>query len=265
MIPSSAYLLVFHGSRDRQAHLAASNLVSLLNEKFRSKTILAQYNYIKDKRTIVELGKTKTNALVDNPLIEVAALELAPLPLNESLVNFAARAVRQGYQKIKVIPLFLAPGIHVREDIPREITLATQKLNNQLTIELSSYVGKYSAMFTLLSRRFAVMSGQGQVLVAHGSRLPQVAEYCQELASQLDAELAYWSTDPSLRQQITNQIVLGHQRIAILPYFLFPGKITQAIATEVAQLQQENPQVKLILDRPLGATKALAELIFEAI
>ncbi len=81
------------------------------------------------------------------------------------------------------------------------------------------------------------------------------------MAAQLDANLAYWSTTPWFTEQIRTQIALGVKKIAILPYFLFPGKITDAIAQEVAKLQQEYPQVELFLGQPLGATEALAELI----
>ena len=64
-----------------------------------------------------------------------------------------------------------------------------------------------------------------------------------------------------MSQQVEAQIAAGHKRIAILPYFLFPGKITEAIAKEVSELQIKYPEVKSFLGKPLGATPALAELI----
>ena len=265
MISSSAYLLVFHGSRDRQAQSAAWKLANLLKTQFQTKNILTQHNYLQNKNINFEPEKIQATAHSERPLVDVAALELGEFSLSESLVEFSLTAVQRGYQKIKVIPLFLAPGVHVREDIPSEIALAIKKINNQITIELSPYLGKYLAMTTFLSQRFATMSGQIRILVAHGSRLPQVTEFYQDLASRSEAKLAYWSTTPSLAQQVQQQIHLGHQKIAVLPYFLFPGKIATAIATEVAQLQQTYPQVELILGEPLGATAALAELIFEAV
>lgn len=262
MIPSSAYLLVFHGSRDRKAQSAASDLAYLLNVKFKVKNIITQQNCLENDYINFE-SETKTVDFTKNLLVEVAALELASLPLNESLVNFARLAHSQGYKKIKVLPLFLAPGVHVREDIPAEIALAKEKINDRLIIELSPYLGKYSAIATLLSQRFLEMSGQIRIIVAHGSRLPTVSEFYHNLASKLDANIAYWSTAPSLEQQVTKQIRLGKKKIAILPYFLFPGKITEAIAAKVAKLQTENQGVELILGQPLGASEALAELIFE--
>ena len=126
MIPSSAYFLVFHGSRDRQAEFAARELAQFLKVKFQTKNILTQQNYLQKNNLDFEVKKSQ-NLDSSQLLIEVAALELAPLALHESLTNFALNAAEQGYQKVKVIPLFLAPGVHVQEDIPLEIALAIKK------------------------------------------------------------------------------------------------------------------------------------------
>jgi sirohydrochlorin cobaltochelatase len=196
-------------------------------------------------------------------MIEVAALELGDQSLCESLMKFAQRASLQGFKKIKVVPLFLAPGVHVQSDIPAEIASAMKQLDNQITIELSTYLGKYSGIVALLGTQFAELSAKTRILIAHGSRLIAAAEYYQNLSQQLDAEMAYWSTIPKFPQQIRAQIALGRQKIAILPYFLFPGKITEAIANEVATLRLEYPDVELKLGQPLGANPLIAELIIQ--
>lgn len=265
MTLSSAYLLVIHGSRDRRTHLAASHLEKLLTIKFKSKTILTQQNYLSKISHSLE---SEIVTMLDSPkmpLVEVAALELAPQSLNKSLVNFSQKACQQGFKQIKVLPLFLAPGIHVQKDIPTEIALAIKQINNQVTIKLSTYLGKYSGIVPLLSRKFSELSGETRILMTHGSRLPTVAHYYQSLASRLNAVFACWSVAPSLEQRVTEQIATGKKKIAILPYFLFPGKITRAIALEIEILQAKYPQVELILGQPLGATEALAELITEEV
>jgi sirohydrochlorin ferrochelatase len=195
------------------------------------------------------------------PLIEVAALELGDQSLSQSLIDFAQKANRQGFKQIKVIPLFLAPGVHVQSDIPAEISLASKQLDNQVTIKLSPYLGKYSGIISLLANRFDELSAKTRILIAHGSRLLTAGEYYQNLSNQLNAELAYWSTIPKFTQQIKAQIALGSEKIAILPYFLFPGKITEAIATEIEELRQQYPHVELMLGEPLGSMPAIAELI----
>lgn len=263
MIPSYAYLLVFHGSRDYRTRSAAHSLKELFATNYKSKNILAQQNYLEKNlpsskpEIIYLLDRSKT------PLVEIAALELASKPLNQSLIDFAQQAEQKGFKQIKVIPLFLVPGVHVREDIPAEIALASEQINDRVAIKLSSCLGKFSGIVPLLSDKFSQLSGDTRILIAHGSRLSGVSHYYQNLASQLNASMAYWSVTPSLASQVKEKIALGKKRIAILPYFLFPGKITTAIAQEVTALQAQYPQAELILGQPLGATEALAKLIAE--
>lgn len=263
MTSSFAYFLVFHGSRDCRTHTAAINLRNLLLTKYQPKNILTQQNYLEknsfdfDSKSMTELT---VSDLPSASMIEVAALELTDQSLCESLIKFAQRASCQGFKRIKVVPLFLAPGVHVQSDIPASIASAMKQLDSQITIELSTYLGKYSGIVSLLGRQFAELSTKTRILIAHGSRLIAAAEYYQNLSLQLDAEMAYWLTMPKLTQQIRTQIALGNHKIAILPYFLFPGKITEAIAQEVASLQLEYPHVELRLGKPLGATPAIAEL-----
>ncbi|MEM6612520.1 MAG: sirohydrochlorin chelatase [Cyanobacteria bacterium P01_C01_bin.72] len=215
--------------------------------------------------SLIAAKSTAFSNSLSTPLIEIAALELAPQSLCESLINFAHQVNSQGVKQIKVVPLFLAPGVHVQSDIPDEIALATKQLDNQLIIELSPYLGKYSGIVNLLTQRFQELSATTRILIAHGSRLLSVTNYYQALVAQLDADIAYWSGVPRFTQQIETKIAAGSQKIALLPYFLFPGRITQAIATEVAALQQKYPHVELRLGKPLGATPAIAELIAEEV
>lgn len=269
MILSYAYLLVFHGSRDCRTQTAAVNLRRMLIAKYQPKNILTQQNYLEKNLINFPSRSTLESMIVAEsfsaPLIDVAALELADQSLSESLINFATQANRQGFRQIKIVPLFLAPGVHVQSDIPAEIALARKQIDHQVSIELSPYLGKYSGIVTLLARRFEELSAKTRIIIAHGSRLPAVDEYYQNLSKKLDADMAYWSTFPGFSQQIRTQIASGSRKIALLPYFLFPGKITEAIASEVGKLQQEYPQVELLLGKPLGATPAIADLIAQEV
>lgn len=261
MTSTDAFFLVFHGSRDSRTQLAAAHLGKLLTINFKSKNILTQQYYRGVDLSFPQPEIVSTIEAPKIPFIDVAALELTPVSLNQSLVKFALKAHQKGIRRIKVLPLFLIPGIHVREDIPSEIALAIRQLDNKVIVELSPYIGKYSGMVELLSRQFRELSGDARILVAHGSRLPEVAHYYDNLTTQLNALAAYWSVYPSLTQQVTAQIAAGFKKIAVLPYFLFPGRITKAIAEEVKILRTAYPQVELILGQPLGASDALAELI----
>ena len=266
MISSRAYLLVFHGSRDSRTLAAAAQLKQLLLTKYRFKNILTQQNYLETNLLDYEDKVSDTVSLLETThLVDTAALELGSKSLSESLVDFARKAHSRGIKQINVIPLFLAPGIHVKQDIPTEINSALKQLDRAISIELSPFLGQYSGMVSLLSGKFSQLSGKARILIAHGSRLSGVANYYQDLAIKLDADLAYWSAAPKIASRVEAQINSGKKKIAILPYFLFPGRITSAIAVEVAQLQAQYPQVELNLGEPLGATEALAQLIAESV
>ena len=261
MISSRAYLLVFHGSRDTRTLAAASELKQLILTKYKFKNISTQQDYLEANLPDYENG---VSLLKTTYLVDLAALELGSKSLSESLLDFARKAYSRGIKQINVIPLFLSPGIHVTQDIPTEIDLALKQFDRPIKIELSPFIGKYSEIVSLLSDKFSQLSG-ARILVAHGSRLSGGGSYYQDLATKLDADLAYWSTVPKIAAVVEAQINSGKKKIAILPYFLFPGRITSAIASEVAQLQAQYPQVELDLGEPLGATEALAKLIAESV
>lgn len=265
MTTFSAYFFVIHGSRNRETLTAAAKLQQLLTLKIESKSKIIQSNVLEDNLSPANLKNIAVLDSFKTPLVEIAALELGDLPLNQSLIEFARKAHLRGLNRVKVFPLFLAPGVHVKKDIPREISLAVKEVNNFVTIELLTFLGKYSEITQLIVDKFENLSAQTRILVSHGSRLPGVADYYQSFASKVNAVNAYWSTAPSLDRQVELQVGAGKKRIAILPYFLFPGKITNAIADNVNKLQIKYPEVELLLGQPLGSTEALAELIAKEI
>jgi sirohydrochlorin cobaltochelatase len=57
----------------------------------------------------------------------------------------------------------------------------------------------------------------------------------------------------------------GCEEITILPYFLFEGGITDAIAQTVTQLSQEFPTARLKMTETLGANPGLAKHIVQLI
>jgi sirohydrochlorin ferrochelatase len=255
---SSAYLLVYHGSRDRRPQQAARHLAHLF----------AQQLTLERPSVTVPYSLNPSTALLTKPpdlLVEIASLELASLPLHQHIIEFAQQASELGYNHVRIIPLFLLSGIHVREDIPREIILAKRDIPGTLQLNLQTHLGAYRELTPLLRQQFENMPAEGRILLAHGSRYPGSHRAVEELSGQLNAIPAYWSVAPSLATQIQVLIERGCQDIAIFPYFLFAGGITEAIAQLVQQLQQYYPPTQLYLGEPLGATEDLAQVILKGI
>ncbi|PRX29841.1 CbiX protein [Orenia metallireducens] len=69
--------------------------------------------------SIVEMVKEE----IDYEIVEKASMELAKPSLAQSI----EKVVKAGVKKVIVVPLFLFPGIHIQEDIPKLIKLEQKK------------------------------------------------------------------------------------------------------------------------------------------
>lgn len=257
---SLAYLLVSHGSRDLRPQISLSYLAQLVRQELSIRNAAKKIEPIEN-----ELSPTALVTKYQSPLVSTACLELTQQPLNESIRQFALEAQALGLRSIKIIPLFLLPGVHVTEDLPTEIALAQQRLDTKIEIHLQPYLGNHPGMKNILAKQFDRLAASGRILLSHGSRRPLSDRPIEMLSSCLQAIPAYWSISPSLETQVEALVSAGKNTIAILPYFLFAGGITEAIAKKVTQLQSQFPQTQLLLGQPIGASAYLANLIVESL
>jgi sirohydrochlorin cobaltochelatase len=246
---TSTYLLVSHGSRDPRPQLALENLAQLLSQK---------------------LSILSNSATSSVPAVGTATLELGA-PLHEQICHFAEHTLSLGLTEIQILPIFLLPGVHVAEDIPAQVKIARQTLSSKLKIELQPHLGTQEAGLAKLVKTqmqevaFLPHLRPKWILLSHGSRRPGGNATVEEIASNVGAHTAYWSVKPSLEERIDSLVRDGQQQIGIVPYFLFNGGITDAIAKTVEQLKQQFPTTELHLANPLGASVELADLIGELI
>lgn len=257
----SAYLLVAHGSRDPRSQTALEHLAMLVAKQLLPRLL----HFPEPVAASAHLGNGSTPRLAF-PLVETAVLELGPLPLHQQIQQSAQRAVAAGYALLQIVPLFLLPGVHVMEDIPAEVAAAQRALGNSITLVMRPHLGSHPNLGSLLLDPMApwlTAPQTGKIVMAHGSRRPGSAEPVEATATQLGALAAYWTTAPSLEVQVAALVKQGCTQIAILPYFLFEGGITDAIAEQVNGLAQQFPYTCLHLARPFGATSALAERVVD--
>ncbi|HEY9650864.1 MAG TPA: sirohydrochlorin chelatase [Coleofasciculaceae cyanobacterium] len=274
---SSAYLLISHGSRDPRPQLAIEKLAELVQVRLATQEAIWTVNN-SDRtlthsinRSVQQLDAEPTTlsaTLANNrkyPLVGTAVLELAPLPLYEQIQQFAQQALDVGCTRLQILPLFLLPGVHVMEDIPQEVALAEASLGHTIAMNLRPHVGVHPGLINLLANQLTKVEDCAKILLAHGSRRAGANEPVETIAKQLGAVAAYWSVSPTMEEQVEAVVRAGYNQISILPYFLFAGGITDAIAQRVTQLQQQFPEVPLHLGEPMGATAKLAELIVDLI
>lgn len=194
--------------------------------------------------------------------VATACLEAAPQPLHQQIMAVMAQGRSQGFAQLKLLPLFLLPGVHVREDIPHEVELAQVMGDKSLPFTIAPYLGSHLGMTALLRRQFATYPGAGRLLLAHGSRRLGGNEPVEAMAHRLDAIAAYWSVAPDLAQQLTRFVTDEQTSWFIQPYFLFTGGITEAIAQQLKTLQ---PQFipELHLGQPLSDIPEFMPLLLD--
>jgi sirohydrochlorin cobaltochelatase len=257
---SSSYLLVAHGSRDPRFQLSLKKLARLV-ENLLAVTQFKNDTQKIDKKEKILATKLTPSSKITGCLVTTACLELSSQPLSESIEQFAEITARAGLKTLRILPLFLSPGVHVKEDIPSIIEQSQQNLSGKLTLDLYPYLGSNPLMSNLLATKFENLATEARILIAHGSRRDNANQIIEAIASEVQAKIAYWSISPKLAEIVQDLMELGHKKIAIVPYFLFAGGITEAIAKQVKDLETIFPDVELILTQPLGATTELAEIV----
>lgn len=251
---SSAYLLVSHGSRDPRPQAAVEQLAELIRDRVAIESAALVQNSVS---RVAVLG----NAL--QPMVGTACLELAEDPLHEQIWQFGDRAVAIGYKRLELLPLFLLPGVHVQEDIPLQVAKAQQTLGSKLTIEIQPHLGSHPGLGYLLANQLGDLGVDARIVLSHGSRRAGGNKSVEAIAGTLGAIPAYWSVQPSLEARLLELVTSEHKKIEIVPYFLFSGGITDAIARAVAQHRVQFPSASLHLADPIGASAELAELIWD--
>lgn len=258
----SAYLLVSHGSRDPRPQIAMEQLSCLLSQSLQ--TVTQTVAGAQGRRGALENHQLRITNQELRITVGTAYLELSPTPLHEQIIEFADRALVQGYKHIEIVPLFLLSGVHVMEDIPAEVAIAQKTLGQAIKLDIKPHLGTHPGLISLLAQQVNTKA-QKWILLAHGSRRAGAKEPVEAIAQQLGALSAYWAVAPSLESRVQKLASAGHQEIEIIPYFLFSGGITDAIAQSVDQLQEKFPSVRFHLSEPLGASQELADLILDLV
>lgn len=231
-----AYMLVVHGSRNSFYRQQLDQLQHLIIEKLNSQGFFAP--------------------------IATAYLELGNQPLSAKIAHFAQEYAKKGYETLKILPLFLLSGTHVLEDIPKEVEISRPL--SPIKLELMFHLGQSQDLITLLKHKYQQQPTTHRILLTHGTKIIQGNKESEEIAQKLKAKTAYWSTFPNLASVIDKLPSSPSDSIAILSYFLFSGKITDNIASQIELLQKETKsQLKFI--PPLGITPEFVEMIVKLI
>ncbi len=256
MISTSAYLLVVHGSRNLQSQISLKRLSYLISW---------QLNYL-HKQFLCETSTIYYKNVSQVIIVETATLELSKIPLAKKIQQFSLKIKNYGIKNLKIVPMFLFPGIHVKQDIPLEVSIAHEKVGSYMNLELCPYLGSYKGLIDILSNQFSICSQiNARIIISHGSNFKDGNNTIETIANRLNAKTAYWGIKPNLSDQINILLKQNKVRIVIIPYFLFRGKITNIIAQQIQKIQDNLPGTQIDLGYPIGETFELVKLIVDEI
>ncbi|PNU18849.1 sirohydrochlorin cobaltochelatase [Geothermobacter hydrogeniphilus] len=108
------------------------------------------------------------------------------------------------------------------------------------------------------------------LLISHGSRvaeanesLNKIADMVQEMSSAEFVEVAFRERQqPDIQAGIDACVARGAQRILLYPYFLFAGAhVLRDLPDEMARAGQRHRGLEMVLGKPLGVDRRLAEVV----
>jgi sirohydrochlorin cobaltochelatase len=189
--------------------------------------------------------------------VGAAYLELAATSLTNQITAF----VRQlNCTELRILPLFLAPGVHSSLDLPAAIEAAQAELATSCRLVLLDPLG--NSMEQILWPLRQTLPAD-TILLAHGSR--HAGDFLLNLATNLQTTPAYWAILPATvpAATLTNQVThfSGSAEIGILIYFLFPGKTATAIEAAISELKLRFPHSHIRSTALLGEEPTVIQKI----
>lgn len=97
--------------------------------------------------TVLELVKAK----MPDAIVEAAFMMRASK--KQDLQQAIDRLVEQGADKIVVAPWFLTNGLHIQQDIPEELAVATERHGDKVKISFARHLGPDSRIVDVLVDR----------------------------------------------------------------------------------------------------------------
>ncbi|MEM0982263.1 MAG: CbiX/SirB N-terminal domain-containing protein, partial [Cyanobacteria bacterium P01_H01_bin.58] len=231
----SAYLLVSHGSSDprhqagllRLANITRQHLTRLQCSQQQAMATDPLYNTSRSHQSdntagVVTVGTARNrfpsrahkslerSVLPPNIAVGTATLEATQVPLFRQIEVFTKRVMAHGARRVVLVPLFLQEGVHVKEDLPREIETARALLPTAMRLVCAPYLGGQATFKQFIADRLQKTTADRCLLLAHGSRRPGGNRNLQQLADSLSADVAFWSVPPDLETQVVNLMQQGY-------------------------------------------------------
>ena len=239
----TAILVVGHGSRENSSNLEFEELVAQLRTRWPEFDVRHAY-------------------------VELAAPSLAD----------GIDAIARSNDRVIVIPCFLFAAGHVKNDIPLALAAARSKFPG-LRFEAGRVLGVHPAMaevaFGRAFEKFDAedMKGTAVVMVGRGASDPDangdffklVRLFSEGRGFKWVAPCFIGITEPKFEETIELVARARPERIVVVPYLLFGGRLLVRLEEQVREFARRYPWVPARLSPHLGVHPKLLEVIDERI
>jgi sirohydrochlorin ferrochelatase len=201
--------------------------------------------------------------------VTLGCVELQPPPLAAALDRVGARA---GAAPVVVVPLFLFAAGHVKHDVPEALAAARRRHPGARFVATPA-LGIARELLDLAADRArlpaAAAPGTALVVVGRGSSdadangdLCKVCRLLGEGRGFAWVQPAFIGiTRPLLPEALDACARLGHERLLVLPYFLFTGRLMHRLAAQVEAFRARHPGIEATLAPHLGVDARLLALV----
>jgi sirohydrochlorin cobaltochelatase len=228
-----------------------------------------------------ESANKEFEALVDgyralHPEIETAHcyVELARPFLADALDSWAQRM-----QEVIVVPIFLFAAGHAKNDIPLAISQARSKYPH-VRFRAARALGVHPNLVEIANARIqAIEPGDSDpattavVVVGRGASDPDAnGDFCKLVRLLSEGSKFGWVvpsfigvTKPLFKDAIELAARYRPNRILVVPYFLFGGRLLRQLESQVQDFSQRYPWIKTEIGQPLGVHEKLLSLVNERV
>jgi sirohydrochlorin cobaltochelatase len=235
---STALLIVGHGSREARANQAFEALVA---------------EHRRDDLTIAH-----------------AYVELCRPGVDEALIELGRQ-----HQRVVVLPLFLFLVGHTKNDIPIALARARAAAPH-VDFIAARELGVHPALVELAHQRAAeagATAGSALVMVGRGSSDPDANAEFYKVARLVGEGRGFgWIlpafigvTTPLLPDVLESAARSRPERVVVVPYFLFDGRLGDKLRAQVAEMQARYPWIRTAVAGTLGPDPRLHQVIDERV
>lgn len=206
------------------------------------------------------------------PNVHVAGgyLELSAPPIADAVTELVGR----GHRDIVCVPLVLVAAGHAKGDIPAALARERRR-HRGLSFRYGRPLGNHAAVLSLLEQRLDEVlpveqrNGAAVVLVGRGSTDPDANSDVAKAARLLFEGRGLGTVDaafislagPDVRGGLERARRLGHERVVVLPYFLFDGVLPARVDAQARDYAIEHPGLDVRVAGVIGPEPALADLV----